>query len=57
MTRNFAFGGPIRQAVRPFGRCASSLACLAFVALLGAAFWAGAAWIAGLALRLSSPGG
>jgi hypothetical protein len=26
-------------------RSASSVACLAFVALLGSAFWAGAVWI------------
>jgi hypothetical protein len=34
-----------------------SLACLLFVTLLGAAFWAGAVWIAQLVLRLSSPAG
>jgi hypothetical protein len=41
MARNLAFGG----AARPLGRNASSVACLAFVALLGIAFWAGALWI------------
>jgi hypothetical protein len=32
---------------------ASSLACLAFVALLGIAFWAGAVWIGQAILRIS----
>ena len=52
MARHLAFGG----AVRPLGRGASSLACLAFVVLLGAAFWAGAVWIAEFVLRLSASG-
>ncbi len=50
MARNLAFGG----AARPLGRNASSLACLAFVALLAVAFWAGALWIGQLLLRVSS---
>jgi hypothetical protein len=50
MARNLAFGG----AARPLGRNASSVACLAFVALLGAAFWAGALWIYEFILTLSS---
>jgi hypothetical protein len=41
MRRELAFG-MARQAQRP----ARSIACLAFVAILGAALWAGAAWIA-----------
>jgi hypothetical protein len=32
----------------------SSLACLAFVALLGMAFWAGAVWIGEALLRLTA---
>ena len=52
MARNLAFGG----AARPLGRNASSVACLAFVALLGLAFWAGALWIGEFILRMSSSG-
>ena len=42
MRRELAFGGVARQAERPV----RSIACLAFVAVLGGAFWAGAVWIA-----------
>ena len=42
MRRDLAFGGPARLAA---GRCARSLACLAFVFLIGAAFWLGVLWI------------
>lgn len=49
MARNLAFGG----ARRVLGRNTSSLACLAFVALLGLAFWAGALWIGRLLMGLS----
>lgn len=42
MRRDLAFSGVARHAERP----ARSIACLAFVALLGVAFWAGAVWIA-----------
>jgi hypothetical protein len=52
MARNLAFGG----AARPLGRNASSVACLAFVALLGLAFWAGTLWIGEFILRMSSSG-
>jgi hypothetical protein len=48
MSRNPAWvglGG--RQA-----KGASSIACLAFVALLATAFWAGALWIGNLMLQL-----
>lgn len=41
MRRDLALGGMARQIERP----ARSIACLAFVAVLGLAFWAGAAWI------------
>jgi hypothetical protein len=41
MRRDLAFMGVARQVERP----ARSIACLAFVAVLGAAFWAGAVWI------------
>jgi hypothetical protein len=40
--RQLAHFGVARQMERP----ARSIACLAFVALLGAAFWAGALYIA-----------
>lgn len=42
MRRDFALMGAARQVERPV----RSIACLAFVTLLGAAFWAGAVWIA-----------
>jgi hypothetical protein len=41
MARYLAYGG----SARPVGRGVSSFACLAFVALLGMAFWAGALWL------------
>lgn len=41
MRRDLAFGGAARQIERP----ARSIACLAFVGILGLAFWAGAAWL------------
>lgn len=47
MRRDLAFTGVVRHVERP----ARSIACLAFVAILGAAFWAGAAWIAEIYLR------
>jgi hypothetical protein len=50
MARNLAFGG----GARPLGRSVRSLACLAFVALLGVAFWAGALWLGQVLLRVSS---
>jgi len=42
MRRDLAFMGVARQVERPV----RSVACLAFVGLMGAAFWAGAVWIA-----------
>ena len=42
MRREFALTGAARQVERP-ARC---IACLAFVGVLGAAFWAGAVYIA-----------
>lgn len=50
MRRDLAFGGLARQTERPV----RSIACLVFVAILGAAFWAGAAWIAEIMLRTAS---
>lgn len=47
MRRDLAFTGVARQVERP----ARSIACLAFVAILGVAFWAGAIWIAEQFLR------
>jgi hypothetical protein len=52
MVRHLTFGG----ATRPVGRGVSSLACLAFVILLGIAFWAGAVWIAQFLLRIGASG-
>ncbi|HEX3700756.1 MAG TPA: hypothetical protein VHV27_08795 [Phenylobacterium sp.] len=52
MRRNLAFGG----LARPANRSVSSLACLAFVALLAVAFWAGAAWIGHVLVRMSQTG-
>ncbi|MDB5416701.1 MAG: hypothetical protein JWP50_120 [Phenylobacterium sp.] len=53
MRRNLAFGGVARPGL---SRGASSVACLAFVAVLGLAFWAGALWIAQLLVRISQTG-
>lgn len=53
MRRNLAFGGAARPEM---SRSVSSLACLAFVALLAVAFWAGAVWIAQLVVRVSQVG-
>ena len=47
MRRDLAFFGGARQLERPV----RSIACLAFVAVLAAAFWTGAAWIAQLFLK------
>ncbi|HEY3948594.1 hypothetical protein [Phenylobacterium sp.] len=47
MGRHLAYGG----MSRPMARSASSVACLAFVAILGSAFWAGAVWIGEALLR------
>ena len=43
--------------MRPTGRGVSSFACLAFVALLGTAFWAGALWLGQLILNATANGG
>lgn len=51
MRRELAFGGVARQAERPI----RSIACLVFVAILGAAFWAGAVFVAESILR-TAPG-
>jgi hypothetical protein len=53
MRRNLAFGGSARPALH---RSVSSVACLAFVAVLGLAFWAGAVWLAQLLVRISQTG-
>ena len=50
MAREFAFNGVARQVERPL----RSIACLAFVAVLGAAFWAGAVWIGDHFLRMAA---
>ncbi|WP_293375445.1 hypothetical protein [Phenylobacterium sp.] len=52
MARHLAIGG----ASRGMGRGVSSVACLAFVALLAVAFWAGAVWIGQAMLSWGAPG-
>ena len=52
MARHLAFSG----VSRPMARSASSVACLAFVALMGTAFWAGAVWIGETLLRWRAGG-
>ena len=52
MARHLVYGG----LTRPVGRGVSSFACLAFVALLGTAFWAGAVWLAQLILTVTASG-
>jgi hypothetical protein len=53
MRRNLAFGGVARPGTN---RSVSSVACLAFVGLLGAAFWAGAVFIAQALIQISQRG-
>jgi len=53
MRRHLVFGGAARPEAN---RSVSSLACLAFVALLAVAFWAGALWIGQVVVRLSQFG-
>ena len=52
MRRDLALSGATRQMERP----ARSIACIAFVTILGAAFWVGAAWIVDTMLRLYGQG-
>ena len=51
LARHLTYG-----AARPTAKSVSSLACLAFVALLGVAFWAGVMWIGQLILRVTGFG-
>lgn len=53
MRRNLVLGGVTRQELN---RGVSSVACLAFVVLLGMAFWLGAVWLAQLFVRISQTG-
>ncbi|WP_156378260.1 MULTISPECIES: hypothetical protein [unclassified Phenylobacterium] len=48
MPRPVAFGGASRGAARGL----TSIACLAFVAALAIAFWAGALWIGNTLIHL-----
>ena len=48
MSLNAAFDGAARRSAKGV----SSVACLAFVALLAVAFWAGALWVGNLVLQL-----
>ena len=52
MARHLAFGG----VARPVGRGVSSVACLAFVVVMGMAFWAATAWLGQILLRLGALG-
>lgn len=52
MRRDLALSGAARQVERPV-RC---IACLAFVGVLGTAFWAGAVYIAETFLRMAGAG-
>ena len=52
MARCLAYSGTMRLQARGV----SSFACLAFVALLGTAFWAGAVWLAHLILGITASG-
>ena len=52
MARHLIYGG----RSRPMAKGASSFACLAFVALLGVAFWAGVMWIGQAILRIAGVG-
>ena len=51
MRRDLAWG-----AARPVRKGASSIACLAFVMFLAAAFWAGAAWIGQALMQIGVAG-
>ena len=51
MARHLTYG-----AARPTAKSVSSLSCLAFVAVLGVAFWAGVMWIGELVLRVTGFG-
>lgn len=48
MPRPVAFGGASRGAARGL----TSIACLAFVAVLAIAFWSGALWIGNTLIRM-----
>ncbi len=52
MRRELAFHGGARQIGRPV----RSIACLAFVGLMAAAFWAGAAYIFETFVRVGGQG-
>ena len=54
MARHLAYGGHARPIL---GRGVSSFACLAFVAVLGTAFWAGAVWLGEIILNATASGG
>ena len=60
MARNLAFGGVARPAGRPSvrlgGHSVSCVASLAFVIVLGVAFWAGAVWLGQILLRMGAAG-
>jgi len=53
MRRNLALAHGLRGATPKAPR---SLACIAFVAVIGVAFWAGAIWIGETLLRLATGG-
>jgi hypothetical protein len=51
MQRHVAFGGVSRGTARGL----TSIACLAFVAVLALAFWTGALWIGNTLIQLLTP--
>ena len=51
MRRDLAWG-----AARPVRKGASSIACLAFVVLMAAAFWTGAVWIGQALMQIGVSG-
>lgn len=53
MTEHPAYAG---GATRSTGKGLGSIACLAFVAILAAAFWAGALWIGEILIRIVTAG-
>jgi len=53
MSEHPAFAG---GATRSAGKGLGSVACLAFVAILAATFWAGALWIGEILIRLMTAG-
>lgn len=56
MRRNFALAAAVRNDHRHHQHHARPVTCLAFVAFLSLAFWAGAIWLAEFLIRVSQLG-